>query len=73
VLRQPGEKIRTRIVGEARAGKVFWDVVSFNHLDMQALDEEGLLARYVSAETATGYPPGAVNPAAGRRSTCGST
>jgi len=62
VLRQPGEKIRTRIVSEARAGKVFWDVVSFNHLDMQALDEEGLLARYVSAETATGYPAGAVNP-----------
>ena len=44
VLRQPGEKIRNRIVTEARAGKNFWDVVSFNHLDMDVLDGEKLLA-----------------------------
>lgn len=43
VLRQPGEKIRNRIVTEARAGKGFWDVVSFNHLDMDVLDGEKLL------------------------------
>ena len=35
ILRQPGEKIRTRILTETRAGKFFWDVVSFNHLDME--------------------------------------
>jgi iron(III) transport system substrate-binding protein len=44
VLRQPGEKIRNRIVNEARAGKNFWDVVSFNHLDMDVLDGERMLA-----------------------------
>src|SRR5438046_6111673 len=44
ILRQPGEKIRTRILTEMRAGRFFWDVVSFNHLDMDALAEEGLLA-----------------------------
>src|SRR5712691_832947 len=37
ILRQPGEKIRTRILTEMRAGKFLWDVVSFNHLDMAAL------------------------------------
>src|SRR5438046_347105 len=44
ILRQPGEKIRTRILTEMRAGKFLWDVVSFNHLDMDALAQEGLLA-----------------------------
>ena len=44
VLRQPGEKIRNRIVTEARAGRNFWDVVSFNHLDMDVLDGERMLA-----------------------------
>jgi iron(III) transport system substrate-binding protein len=44
VLRQPGEKIRNRIVTEARAGKGFWDVVSFNHLDMDVLEGEKMLA-----------------------------
>lgn len=43
VLRQPGEKIRNRILGEASAGKNLWDVVSFNHLDMGVLDREKLL------------------------------
>src|SRR5216684_4257377 len=42
ILRQPGEKIRNRILSEVRAGKSFWDVVSFNHLDMDVLDREGL-------------------------------
>src|SRR2546423_14338325 len=59
VHRQPGEKIRNRILTEARAGKFFWDVVSFNLLDMEALDGEKLLAPYVSAETKSGYPEGA--------------
>jgi len=63
VLRQPGEKIRNRILTEARGGKNFWDVVSFNHLDMEALDSEKMLAAYVSPETKTGYPAGAVHPA----------
>lgn len=62
ILRQPGEKIRTRILTEARAGKDLWDVVSFNHLDMDALDQEGLLAAYSSPETRTGFPAGAVDP-----------
>src|SRR5258706_10944539 len=62
ILRQPGEKIRTRILTETRAGKFFWDVVSFNHLDMDALAQEGLLAAYASAETRSGFPGGAVDP-----------
>ncbi len=62
ILRQPGEKIRTRILTETRAGKFFWDVVSFNHLDMDALAQEGLLAAYASPETRSGFPGGAVDP-----------
>src|SRR5258708_1581728 len=62
VLRQPGEKIRNRILTEARGGKHFWDVVSFNHLDMEALDGERMLAAYISPETKAGYPEGAVHP-----------
>jgi iron(III) transport system substrate-binding protein len=62
ILRQPGEKIRTRILTEAQAGRHFWDVVSFNHLDMDALDRHQLLAAYVSPETAKGFPAGAVDP-----------
>src|SRR5262249_7349683 len=58
VLRQPGEKIRTRILTEAHAGKFFWDVVSFNLLDMDALAQEGLLAGYASPQTKSGYPEG---------------
>src|SRR5579859_3808114 len=44
ILRQPGEKIRNRILAEAQAGKHLWDVVSFNHLDMAMLERERLLA-----------------------------
>jgi len=62
ILRQPGEKIRTRILTETRAGKFFWDVVSFNHLDMDALAQEGLLTAYFSPETRSGFPRGAVDP-----------
>src|SRR5260221_33921 len=62
ILRQPGEKIRTRILTEMRAGKFFWDVVSFNHLDIDALAQEGLLAAYASPETRSGFPGGAVDP-----------
>jgi iron(III) transport system substrate-binding protein len=62
VLRQPGEKVRTRILAEMQAGKNLWDVVSFNHLDMSVLDQSQLLAPYVSPETATGFPAGAVHP-----------
>jgi len=62
ILRQPGEKIRTRILTEMRAGKFFWDVVSFNHLDIDALAQEGLLAVYASPETRSGFPGGAVDP-----------
>jgi len=42
-LRQPGEKIRNRILTEVQAGRFFWDVVSFNHLDMDVLERENLL------------------------------
>lgn len=62
ILRQPGEKIRTRILTEMRAGRFLWDVVSFNHLDMDVLAEEGLLAAYASPETRSGFPGGAVDP-----------
>jgi len=62
ILRQPGEKIRTRILTEMRAGKFFWDVVSFNSLDIDALAQEGLLAAYASPETRSGFPAGAVDP-----------
>src|SRR3989449_11091751 len=64
ILRQPGEKIRTRILTEARAGKFFWDVVSVNHLDVDVLNQEGLLASYASPETRSGFPKGAVDPEA---------
>jgi len=62
ILRQPGEKVRARILTEARAGKNLWDVVSFNHLDMDVLDQEKLLASYLSPEAASGFPPGAIHP-----------
>ena len=62
ILRQPGEKIRTRVLTEARAGKFLWDVVSFNHLDMDVLAQNNLLAAYASRESRGGFPPGAVDP-----------
>ena len=62
VLRAPGEKVRTRILAEARANRHAWDVVSFNLLDVDALNREGLLAAYSSPQTRSGYPPGAVDP-----------
>jgi len=62
LLRATGEKVRTRILTEARAGRFAWDVVSFNLLDMDALNREGLLAPYTSPQTASGYPRGAVSP-----------
>ena len=40
VLRAPGEKVRTRILTEARGNRFTWDVVSFNLLDMDALKRE---------------------------------
>jgi len=60
VLRQPGEKVRMRILNEAQAGRFLWDVVSFNALDMDGLERAHMLADYRSPETASGYPPGAV-------------
>jgi len=62
VLRAPGEKVRTRILTEARANRYAWDVVSFNLLDVDALNREGLLAAYSSPETRSGYPAGAIDP-----------
>jgi iron(III) transport system substrate-binding protein len=49
VLRAPGEKVRTRILTEARADRHAWDVVSFNLLDIDALNREALLAPDSSA------------------------
>jgi iron(III) transport system substrate-binding protein len=63
VLRATGEKVRTRILTEARAKRFVWDLVSFNLLDMDALNREGLLAAYASPEAQSGYPRGAVDPA----------
>lgn len=62
VLRATGEKVRTRILTEARAGRFSWDLVSFNLLDMDAVNREGLLAAYASPESRSGYPAGAVDP-----------
>jgi iron(III) transport system substrate-binding protein len=62
ILRQPGEKVRTRILTEAQAGKTFWDVVSINHLDIEALNQEGVLGSYLSPEGKTGFAPGAIDP-----------
>ena len=62
ILRQPGEKVRTRILTEAQGGKTFWDVVSMNHVDIDALSQENLLASYVSPEGKTGFPPEAIDP-----------
>jgi len=62
LLRSTGEKVRTRILTEARAGRYAWDVVSFNLLDIDALNREGLLATYGSPETRDAYPAGAVDP-----------
>ena len=62
VLRAPGEKVRTRILAEARGNRHAWDVVSFNLLDVDALNREGLLAAYSSPEAGSGYPPGAIDP-----------
>jgi iron(III) transport system substrate-binding protein len=62
ILRAPGEKVRTRILTEARASRFLWDVVSFNLLEIDSLNQEGLLAEYRSPETRTGYAPGAVDP-----------
>lgn len=62
VLRATGEKVRTRILAEARAGRFSWDLVSFNLLDMDAVNREGLLAAYASPETRSGYPAGALDP-----------
>jgi len=61
ILRATGEKVRTRILTEARADRHAWDVVSFNLLDIDALNREGLLASYVSPETKSGYAAGAVD------------
>jgi iron(III) transport system substrate-binding protein len=63
IVRSPGEKVRMRILMEARAGRYGWDVVSFNLLDIDVLNREGLLAAYVSPETRNGFPRGAVDPA----------
>ena len=65
LLRSTGEKVRTRILTEAQANRHTWDVVSFNLLDIDALNREGLLAEYRSPETASGYPA--------PRSMCGNT
>src|SRR5262249_57341404 len=62
VLRATGEKVRTRILTEARANRFAWDIVSFNLLDMDALNAEGLLASYRSPEAGSAYPPGAIDP-----------
>src|SRR5947207_1589017 len=62
ILRSSGEKVRTRILTEARAGRHTWDVVSFNLLDIDALNREGLLAAYGFPQARAGYPAGAVDP-----------
>jgi iron(III) transport system substrate-binding protein len=62
ILRSTGEKVRTRILTEARAARHSWDVVSFNLLDIDALNREGLLAAYLSPAARTGYAAGAVDP-----------
>ena len=42
LLRSTGEKVRARILTEAQAGRPTWDVVSFNLLDIDAVNRESL-------------------------------
>jgi iron(III) transport system substrate-binding protein len=63
ILRGTGEQVRARILADAQAKRFAWDVVSFNLLDVETLNREGLLAAYASPETKSGFPPGAVDPA----------
>ncbi len=63
ILRGSGEQVRSRILADAQAKRYGWDVVSFNVLDVEMLNQEGLLASYHSPEAGSGFPPGAVDPA----------
>jgi len=73
ILRSTGEKVRTRILAEARAGRHTWDVVSFNLLDIEALNREGLLGAYASPEREPDIRRAlSIRTAAGRPSTCAS-
>lgn len=63
ILRAAGPKVRGSILADAREGRFAWDVVSFNLVDIDTLAREGVLAAYVSPETKTGFPAGAVDPA----------
>ena len=40
-VEQARKKVRTRILTEARANRFVWDLVSFNLLDMDALNRDG--------------------------------
>lgn len=63
ILRGTGEQVRSRILADAQAKRFGWDVVSFNLLDVETLNREGLLAAYPSPETRSGaFPAGAVDP-----------
>ena len=63
VLRATGEKVRTRILTEARAKRFAWDIVSFNLLDMDALAARGPARRLLSLrKRPPAIAPGAVDP-----------
>jgi iron(III) transport system substrate-binding protein len=63
ILRAAGESVRRSILADAGENRFTWDVVSFNVLDVDALNRAGLLAVYRSPETRAGFPAGAVDPA----------
>ncbi|HEX4928927.1 MAG TPA: extracellular solute-binding protein [Burkholderiales bacterium] len=62
ILRAPGSGVRSSILSEARDGRYRWDVVSANLGDVHRLARAGLLAPYASPQTASGFPPGTVDP-----------
>jgi iron(III) transport system substrate-binding protein len=56
-FRAGSARLFNRIVNEARAGKVLFDLVAVRGLETQQLVKAGLLQPYVSQESAA-YPPG---------------
>ncbi len=61
-VRATSDRIRARILADAADRRFTWDVVAFRFFDVAALTREGLVARYRSAETQSGFPLGTVDP-----------
>src|SRR5690349_2949007 len=61
-VRATSDRVRNQILADAADGRSTWDVVAFRVFDVAALIRENLVAQYRSAQTAVGFPPGAVDP-----------